>query len=152
MSRLDAAGISLDVSPGWDGAISGGQFQLQQSGVKSPNLLHVGSFPLPVERGTFGSGAVELMNTGDVFMALYEYETEAAESALFAGRSRPYPLNTADFTRENLQRTIPGQSGMQWFFTENGRAFCLYIVLGSHLDRTVLVAKANAVLATLEIS
>ena len=152
MSRLESAGIALEVPPGWDGAISGGQFQLQQSGVKSPNLVHVGSFPLPVERGTFGSGAVELMNDGDVFMALYEYENEAADSALFAGRSRPYPLRTSDFSRDNLQRTVPGQSGMQWFFTENGRAFCLYVVLGSHLDRADLIAKANVVLATLEIA
>ena len=152
MSQLESAGIRIEVPSGWDGAISGGGFQLQANGVKQPNLLHVGSFPLPVDRGTFGTGAVELMNTSDVFMVLYEYEPDSADSPLFERQGIPYPLTIGDFDRDNLQRTIPGQSGMQRFFTEKGRPFSLYVVLGSHLDRADLVFRANAVLASLEIS
>ena len=44
-----------------------------------------------------------------------------------------------------------GQSGRQIFFNANGRAFCLYVVLGSHRQRNVLVPLVNEVLATLEI-
>ena len=37
------------------------------------------------------------------------------------------------FDRNSLQRAVPGQSGLQQFFTHRGRAFCLYVVLGSLL-------------------
>ena len=43
-------------------------------------------------------------------------------------------------------------SGLQRFFTEGGRAFCLYIVLGSHLDRRDVIPDIEAVLAGVEIS
>jgi hypothetical protein len=47
---------------------------------------------------------------------------------------------------------MPGQSGLQRFFTHNGRAFCLYVVLGSHVDRADILPNVNAVLETLEIA
>ena len=50
-----------------------------------------------------------------------------------------------------MQRTLSGQSGRQIFFNESGRAFCLYVVLGSHRQREVLVPLANDVLASLAI-
>ena len=34
-----------------------------------------------------------------------------------------------------LRRGLPGQSGTQWFFTEAGRPFSFYAVLGSHALR-----------------
>jgi hypothetical protein len=50
-----------------------------------------------------------------------------------------------------LQRLIPGQSGVQRFFSERGRAFCLYVVIGSHSSRRALVEEVNRLLATLEV-
>jgi hypothetical protein len=50
-----------------------------------------------------------------------------------------------------LQRLIPGQAGTQQFFTTGGRAFCLYVVLGSFANRYSLVSRANSVLATLQV-
>lgn len=122
------------------------------SGAIKPTLLHVGSFALPPERGSFGSGATEFMNTDDILIVLFEYEPESAGSPLFANDGPPRSLAPGDFERDALQHAIPGQSGVQRFFTTRGRAFCLYVVLGSHLDRAELVPRVNQVLATLEIS
>jgi hypothetical protein len=46
---------------------------------------------------------------------------------------------------------LPGQSGLQQFFTHRGRAFCLYVVLGSHIDRAEVLPRVNAVLDSLVI-
>ena len=51
-----------------------------------------------------------------------------------------------------MQRAIAGQAGVQYFFNEGGRAFCLYAVIGSYAQRAALVPKVNAVLATVKIA
>ncbi|MEP7019048.1 MAG: hypothetical protein ABI808_00240, partial [Pseudonocardiales bacterium] len=50
-----------------------------------------------------------------------------------------------------LQRRVAGQSGFQHFFTQSGRAFCLYVVLGSHQRAAALCPEVNAVLAPVEV-
>jgi hypothetical protein len=152
VSRISRSGISVDVPRGWEGSIDGGGFEQLSSGANRPTLLHVGSFPMPADRGSFGSGATELMNTDDIFMVFFEYGRESVGTPLFAERGMPRSVGPDDFSRDALQHAVTGQSGMQRFFTENGRAFCLYVVLGSHLDRPELVTKVNAVLQTVVIS
>lgn len=152
MSRLARAGIVVDVPEGWEASLTGGGFPQLAHGAKQPTLLQLGSFPLPAERGSFGAGAVELMRSSDVLVILFEYGPESADTPLFAARGIPRRLDPQLFDRNALQRGIQGQSGLQQFFTHNGRAFCLYVVLGSHLDRVELVARVNDVLRTLEIT
>jgi hypothetical protein len=152
VSRLTRSGISVDVPTGWEGSIDGGGFQQLSSGATQPTVMHVGSFPMPAERGSFGSGATELMNTDDILIVLFEYGPDSVGTPLFDSQGLPGPLSPDDFDRDALQHALPGQSGMQRFFTENGRAFCLYVVLGSHIDRNELVRRVNQVLATVDIS
>jgi hypothetical protein len=92
------------------------------------------------------------MATQDVFIVLFEYGPESVGTALFSEEGMPRSVRPDDFSRDALQHAVTGQSGMQRFFTEKGRAFCLYVVLGSHLDRPELVTKVNAVLQTVVIS
>ena len=47
----------------------------------------------------------------------------------------PRALSPDDFSPGVLQRAIRGQAGVQRFFHEPGRAFCLYVVLGSFARR-----------------
>jgi hypothetical protein len=110
------------------------------------------TFPLPDDVGDFGSGAVNLMGPNDVFVTLFEYGPESLGTQLFARQGRPSTFSTDDFSPTVLRRGLPGQSGTQWFFTEAGRPFTLYAVLGSHLRRTFLVPQVNAVLASLAVS
>lgn len=151
MARLSRNGISVEVPAGWEGDIADGGFRLMADGSREPTVLQLSSFPMPPERGSFGAGAVESMRSGDIFMTLFEHGPESVGTALFANQGLPGPLLAGDFARESLQFGIPGQSGLQYFFTHNGRAFCLYIVLGSHIDRADLVERVNQVLASLDI-
>jgi hypothetical protein len=152
VSQLSRSGITVEVPQGWEGSIDGGGFELLSSDATRPTLLHVGSFPMPAERGSFGAGATELMNTDDVFIVLFEYGPDSVGTPLFAEQGLPRSLDPGDFSRDALQHGVTGQSGLQRFFTHNGRAFSLYVVLGSHIDRAELVAKVNAVLQTVVIS
>ena len=152
MTRMARSGISVDVPTGWEGTIDGGGFEQLSTGGSRPTLMHVGSFPLPADRGSFGSGATELMNTDDILIVLFEYGPESAGTPLFAAEGTPRSLSPDDFDRDALQHAIPGQSGVQRFFTTGGRAFCLYVVLGSHIDRIELIPRVNQVLSTVEIS
>lgn len=113
-------------------------------------VLHAGNFPLPSGMGDFGSGAVEVMTTGDVLVVLFEYDAASVGTPLFAVGGIP-TLRPTDFRPDTLQRPINGQVGVQRFFSEAGRAFCLYVVLGGEADRAHLVALVNQALRDLVI-
>ena len=112
-------------------------------------VAHLATFGLPADRGAFGSGAVEVMAAEDVFVALVEFGPECAGSALFSGTRLPR-LNSSGFDRNRLQRTLAGQSGHQSWYTINGRALGLYVVLGSHGLARRLVPRVNEVLAAVQ--
>jgi len=122
-----------------------------QAGVPTP-ILHLANFPLPAERGDYGGGAVELMGRGGVFISLLEHDPAEAASALFSRKQVPWPLGVGDFAPNQMQRTIGGQSGCQRFFVVGGRAFCLYVAIGSHTLRALVLPEVNQLLSTIEIS
>lgn len=152
MSRVEHSGISVDVPSGWEVATSGGGFRVLADSAHEPTVMHLATFPLPGARSSFGTEAVQLMRSDDVFMVLFEYGPESADTPLFASQGIPRQLDPSSFDREALLRGIAGQSGLQHFFTHNGRAFCLYVVLGSHIDRSELVGRLNPVLQSMEIT
>lgn len=152
MSLFSHAGITVDLPSGWEATATGGSFRLLPDGAREPTVVHLGTFPLPTNGASFGADAVGLMHDDDVFMVLFEYGPESVGTPPFASTTVPRSLQSRQFDRAALQRGIEGQSGMQHFFSTRGRAFCLYVVLGSHIDRADLVAKANRVLGTLEIT
>ena len=92
------------------------------------------------------------MGPADVFATLFEYGPESLGTALFARQGRPSTLTPADFSPAMLRRGIPGQSGTQCFFTEGGRPFSFYAVLGSHARRTSLVPRVNTLLGAVGVS
>ena len=63
----------------------------------------------------------------------------------------PRELDPGCFSPYQLPRTIAGQAGTQVFFHEGGRAFCLYVVLGSHAGRAEVMPLVNQVVETLKI-
>jgi hypothetical protein len=56
-----------------------------------------------------------------------------------------------DFAPNALQRRLPGQLGCQRFFTDRGRPFCLYVVLGSRGQAATLVDEVHTALHGLEV-
>ena len=156
--RISAYGLGLDVPSGWEGRIRrqplpSGAEASDRAQVRAHPVLHAADFPLPEERGDFGSGVVETMQSGHAFIALVEYHSSSAGTALFgSGLGMPRELSTQDFSPRQLQRTIAGQAGTQRFFVEGNRAFCLYVVLGSMADRARAVPRVNAVLPGITIA
>lgn len=144
---MKIAGLGFDVAvpSGWDVQITARA--PREDDASDQPVVHAANFPLPNDRGDFGSGAVDIMTNEHVFVSLLEYDPSEASSALFALEGMPRRLKTKEFGRNRLQRAIPGQSGYQKFFNEGGRAFCLYIVLGNHDRRTDLVPVAERLLA-----
>jgi hypothetical protein len=147
--KVTAPGITIDVPPGWEAEIDGGAGERGPATVETPRV-HIGNFPLPPVRGDFGSGAVEQMIGGDALVCLLEEAPAAAGSQLHSHQGVPR-LTADQFSPNAMQRPLHGQSGTQVFFTENGRAFVLYVVLGSHASRASLVGEVNQVLAGVTI-
>ena len=142
-------GLALELPRGWDARIY--RRAAEEAGATSRAILHAASFALPEEREDFGGGAVELMRESDVLVMLVEYDPEAAATALFARQGMPRELPPSAFAGNGLQRALPGQAGAQVFFSEAGRAFCLYVVIGSAARRMDLAARVNALLATVQL-
>jgi len=148
MPTIGAHGIMSRLPAGFEGRIF---VRTSTVGMTYP-VAQFATFPLPDNVGDFGSGAVTLMGPLDVFVCLFEYGPESIGTALFAQRGRPAVLSPNDFSPVRLRRGLVGQSGTQSFFTEAGRPFSLYAVLGSHVHRASLVPKVNALIASLTVN
>ncbi|MGH9085263.1 MAG: hypothetical protein ACRDYW_07400 [Acidimicrobiales bacterium] len=142
-------GLSIEVPSGWEARISLAT-DGPAGGTRNP-VLHAASAPLPEVRGDFGGGVVERLPISGVFIALIEYDREAAGTPLFEMAGLPRALTGSQFRTNTLQRGVAGQSGAQWFRRVRGRAFCLYVVLGAHRDRFRLATLANRVVQTIEV-
>lgn len=148
MAELRGRGFRIDLPVGWEGEIYP---RPGRPGTTDLATLHAANFVLPRPRGDFGSGAVEAMGPGDVLVVLFEYGPESLGMPLFSHRGLPLPLDPDAFDPQALQRPLPGQGGLQGFFTAGDRAFCLYVVLGSFRLRGRLVGVANTTLSRLRI-
>ena len=139
--EVERDGIRADVPVGWDCRI-GKQFESGE-GELAFLVLHAATKPLTGLRADYGGGVVETLGKTDVFVALIEYGPAESSSALFQNRSALPALEVSQFHRNQLQRRIRPQAGVQHFFTIEGRPFCLYVVLGSISRRIKLVSMAN---------
>jgi hypothetical protein len=148
VATIGAHGITANLPQAFEGRIF---VRPATVGVTYP-VGQFATFPIPDDVGDFGSGAVTLMGPSDVFATLFEYGPESVGAALFAHEGRPVGLTEDDFSPMVLRRGIPGQSGTQWFFTEAGRPFSFYAVLGSHGLRAALVPHVNTLLTSLTLS
>lgn len=163
MATLSAYGLSVDAPPGWDGSIykrrdEGFSNQLATReqrdlhAVDYQPIVHLSTLALPVVRGDMGGGVVSELGPEDVFLVLFEYGAASPDQPLFNRQQGvPWPLTPADFSSSALRTQIPGQVGTQRFFAVNGRAFMLYVVLGSASARFRLVPAVNAALAGVQI-
>lgn len=166
--QLSSQGITIALPTGWEGRIikrsepriaagdpvgPGSAAALRGVDLRERTypITHLGNFALPAERGDFGSGAVDLMGPANLFISLVEFGPESVGQPLFSRNGIPTRLRLSQFNPNGLQRAIPGQAGHQTFFTAAGRAFCVYVVLGSHANGNALVPMANEVLAATAI-
>ena len=149
MSTLSGARITVTLPPGWEGGIDEGG--VLEDGAVRESVTHIANFPLPPQRGDYGGGAVNLMQPGDAMIVLLEFAPKSASTPLFKAAGMPRVLAGSDFSRDTLQLRIEGHGGVQRFFHESGRAFCLYVVVGSYIDRADVVPAINTVLGSVVI-
>ena len=142
--RISGHGIEMNLPAGWEGRI-------YRRPLGYP-IAHAGSFALPPEDGDFGSAAIVAMGPSDAFAALLEYDPLLAGTGIFASPGIPLPLRAADTSPKTLQRQVRGRTAVQRFFTESGRAFCLYVVLPSNARLPRMIAEANRILSTVTIA
>ncbi len=163
MAELSAHGLAVDVPPTWEGRIfarptTGQAGALAYEGPPAPDgaqtypLIQVSSIPMPDDVGDYGSGVVERLTTADLFIVIKEFSPASATTPMFRRRGMPLPLDPGEFSPNALQRTLPGQAGIQVFFNEQGGAYCLYVVLGSFVRRDELAAQASALLSTVRFT
>ncbi|MDQ1431647.1 MAG: hypothetical protein QOF40_2249 [Actinomycetota bacterium] len=163
MTELAAHGIGVTLPSGWEGRLfrrpSAGELSATAAdgppapmGETTHAVLHVSTIALPVGVGDFASGAVDKLGNDDALIVLFEYDAASADQPLFKAKGIPKQLDPDQFNPGVLQRGIKGQAGAQVFFHDVGRAFCIYVVLGSYANRRKLVASVNQVLATLTIA
>jgi hypothetical protein len=164
VTNLAAHGIEVSLPTGWEGRLfrrpRAGEVASADAGVEgepaAPTetthaVLHVSTIALPPDVGDFASGAVEKLGNDDILVVLFEYDPSSAGQPLFARSGIPRQLTPDDFSPNVMQRAVRGQAGSQTFFNDQGRAFCLYVVLGGFARRRDLVPRVNEVLATLTI-
>lgn len=158
MSRVASRGLSIDPPQGWDVRIfqrrgdapGTSRKDVQRDGTANP-MLHLATVPLTAGRGDYGSGVVEVLDDLDAFVALVEFDRDAATTELFKRAPVPRSVAAEDLQPNTLQRVIAGQAGAQYFAHEAGRAFCLYVVAGAHGMRAAVARRVTAALASLEI-
>jgi hypothetical protein len=114
-------------------------------------VVQLANFPLPSEIGDYGDGAVELMGPLSILACLVEFHPDQASDALFGAPGPPRDLPVEEFRRTTLQHARPGHLGAQRFFNAAGRAWSLFVVLGSEELRVRLVGTLNSALRTLQI-
>jgi hypothetical protein len=162
MTDLGAHGISVTLPSGWEGRVfrrpsSGEVGASSVDGPPAPPgetthaIVHVATIPLPADLGDFGSAAVPDLGPLDAFVMLVEYDPSEVTKPLFALSGVPRSLSPDDFSPSVMQRRIEGQAGCQVFCNEAGRAFCLYVVIGSFNARSRSVKRVNDVLSTLDV-
>ncbi len=146
--QLHSAGLTIAAPSGWEATI---YRRAATAGETSYPVVHAATVPLPANRGDYGGGLVEQLGPQDVFVSFLEFGPEAAGSALFQTLTAVPGLTPDSYRPRQLQRTILGQAGVQRFFTVNGRAFCLYSVIGSMSNRVPLTGRANQVIASFHV-
>jgi hypothetical protein len=160
---MSAFGITVDVPPTWEGriftrpafgevAVNAFDGEPAPPGERTHPLVQLATVPMPVEVGDFGSGVVEQLTANDIFIVVKEFDPASAGTPLFRRSGLPLPLDPEEFSPNSLQRTLPGQAGVQIFYNELGGAYCAYVVLGSYAQRVRLAARASDVLATLRVT
>jgi len=158
--RLSGHGLSVGLLPRWEARIyrrtvGGPQpavrpYAAGWPGEQSHPIIHLANFPLPANRGDYGTGAVERMGPGHIFLALLEFGADCLGTALYAPAGLPR-LTAGQFNPNGMQRRVAGQAGCQYFFTEANRPFCLYAVIGSHRQAVALTKQVNEVLEQIEV-
>jgi hypothetical protein len=143
--RISGHGLSVAPPHGWHARIA------RREGAGP--VLHLATLALLDSDGDFGGAATARMHADAAFAALIRYRVDAhvkPHVGLFGSPGWSPRLRPGDFGPAQLQVIRPGQIGMQRFFTQLARPFCLYAVVQPVRERPAkLIGELSAALATI---
>jgi hypothetical protein len=148
MALLSGHGIRVELPTGFEGRIFR---RTPVGGSVAYPVAQFATFPLTGNVADFGGSVTVGMSATDIFAVLFEFGPESVGKALFNSEAIPSALTADQFFPYLLRRGVGGQSGTQRFFTESGRPFTFYAVLGSHALRSQLVPQVNSLLRQIAI-
>lgn len=149
MAVLSGHGLAVRVPENWEGRIF--VPSLPPPALNLP-ILHLTNAALPMERSTYAPELAAQAGSTGALVALVEFEARLAGRGLYAPQGLGLPLRRAGFHTRALQVPNPLQEGHQRFFSDGGRAFSLYVVLGSGDGADWRLRVVNNALATLRIT
>jgi hypothetical protein len=148
VTRLASHGIAIDVLPGWEGRIF--VPDLAPPAINLP-ILHLTDVVLTQERSSYAPELAARAGGSGTLVALLEFDHALANVGLYERKGLHLPLTRERFHHRALQFPSRVQEGHQRFFSEGGRAFCLYVVLGTGRGVDTRLAQVNRALASLHI-
>jgi hypothetical protein len=148
MTRLSSRGIAITVPRGWEGRIF--VPDLAPPAINLP-ILHLTDTVLTTERSSYAPELAARAGGAGILVALLEFDHRLADVGLYEPQGLRLPLARERFHQKALQFPSRVQEGHQRFFSEGGRAFCLYVVLGTGPGVDRRLDQANRALASLEI-
>jgi hypothetical protein len=140
-STLRGHGLALTVHDGWEARIW--MPDLPPPAENHP-VVRLANFALPLTKNTYAEDVADGLRGGQVVASLAEFSPSLADRGLYAPQGVP-DLAPGDLDPRAVQRQAPGRAGVQRFFSEQGRAFSLYVVArrGAGLDRAMLELTAQ---------
>jgi hypothetical protein len=148
MTRLSSHGIAIDVPTGWEGRMF--VPDLDPPAINLP-ILHLTDAVLTVERSSYAPELAARAGGTGILVALLEFDHRLADVGLYEPQGLHLPLTRDRFHPKALQFPSRVQEGHQRFFSQGGRAFCLYVVLGTGRGADQRLADANRALETLQV-
>lgn len=124
MTTLRAHGLDLRIDRGWEARI---WMPDEQAPAENHPVVRIANFALTTSHDTYTTEAVEDLRPGQVVASLVEFSPRLAGNGLYAPAGVPR-LRVADLDPNALQGARPGRFGLQRFFSQNGRAFSLYVM------------------------
>jgi hypothetical protein len=146
MTKLERHGISIDIPRGWEGRIF--VPDLPPPAINLP-IMHVTDTVLTHERSSYAPELASRFGGTGALIALLEFEGKLADKGLYAPQGLDLPLRAERLNPNALQFPIPDQAGHQYFFSARGRAFCLYVVMGTGSGLHERLRTVNDMLGTL---
>jgi hypothetical protein len=161
VSHHQAHGLAVDLPPGWNGTIYRRRDEDEEVAgaagrrvIRGGATLRASTVPVDFDDADFGSGIAGRLGFDDSMVVLFEYTVDeklVPGVGLFEERGVPWPLQPDQFHRRALQRNLRGQAGVQRFFTENDRPFCVYAVVGSARRVGRQIGAINRLLTSIRI-
>jgi hypothetical protein len=142
--KLRGHGIEVDLPSGWEGRIYRRPEALP--------ILHAGNFALPHRDGDFGTRAIPEMRGQGVLVVVAEYDPALAGRGLFSPSGLTLPIRPGDTSPRAMPRPVQDRAGVQRFFTQQTRAFGLFLVVDTAHGLERPLRAANGVLASLRIA